>query len=397
MQSYNGGLIPLVQLMLIIFIAKVFGGVARRYRQPEVLGELAAGIILGPSILGLITKQPFFELLAEFGLILLLFEVGLETDVRTLMRTSRSSLLIALGGAFVPLLLGYYLGLALGYSPFVSMFLGATFTATSVGISIRVFSDIGKLQTEEAKTILGAAVYDDIIGLLLLSILFGLQAHDVYAFYDVVRITLYSTIFLGVSLMLGAKIFPKVMRYLAHLPSRGIHLASALMLGLLSSYISINIGLSSIVGAFIAGVLLAESPEKDKIRRDLAPLSYIIVPIFFILIGVAVDIKFTFRLLVITIIVVALAVIGKFLGSGLGAYVSKFNRYQIPIIGAAMIPRGEVGLIFAKQGFQSGIYDPDLYSALITMAIVTTLIAPPILRRLYMKQKPEMKVILTHK
>lgn len=392
MQSY-GGLIPLVQLMLIIFIAKVLGGIARRYRQPEVLGELVAGIILGPSVLGFLTDQPFFELLAEFGLILLLFEVGLETDVRTLMRTSRSSLLIALGGALVPLFLGYYLGLMLGYGHFASMFLGATFTATSVGISIRVFSDLGKLQTEEAKAILGAAVYDDIIGLLLLSILFGLQVHGVYAFYEVIRVIFYSVIFLVVSLMLGTKIFPRVMKYLTRIPSRGIHLASALMLGLLASYISINIGLSSIVGAFIAGVLLAESPEKDKIRGDLASLSHIIVPIFFILIGAAVNIKFTPQLLTITIIVVALAIVGKLLGSGLGAYLGKFRRYQIPIIGVAMIPRGEVGLIFAKQGFQSGIYDPNLYSALIVMAIATTIVAPPAIRKLYIKQKAKKRAV----
>lgn len=377
--------ILLFQLMIILLAAKFFGEVFKRIGQPEVLGELLAGIFLGPSVLNLISHHQLLVFLAEFGVIILLFEVGLQTDVRTLFQIGRKSAIIAAGGVLLPFLLGYWFGLVLGLSEFVAVFLGATFTATSVGISVRVLSDIGKLDTLEAKTVLGTAIYDDIAGLLLLTILFGLQIHGSLKLLDVVGTIFFSIIFLGASLMLGTRVIPRVIEPIAKMRVRGGLLTFAISLGIFLSFLARAAGLAPIIGAFLAGLLLAETRRKEDIIRDLTPLGHFIVPIFFILMGISVNVRSIVELLPLGLVFIFIACVGKLLGCGVTAYFSGFRKSQALVIGVSMIPRGEVGLIFARHGLNTGLLGFELYALIVLMTIGTTLVAPAAIRRIYQK------------
>ena len=387
----EGGVFTLLlQLVLVLFVAKICSAVLYHFGQPEVLGEIIAGIILGPSILNILRPNIVFEFIAEFGVILLLFEVGLETDLRTLIGVGRGLGLIALGDILLPFALGTLMGYALRLGHFASLYLGAVFTATSIGVSVRVLSDLDHMDAPESRAVLCTAICDDIVSMLLIAILFGLLETGSLKPLIILRTVLTSTAFIILTLLLGSKALPRLMTALTRIPMRGTLLSFALFLGISTAYIAKLIGLAPIMGAFIAGMLLAESKEKEIIIDDLTPLSHVLTPMFFVLIGAAVDVRSITHLLPLALLFILVAIASKTLGCGSTSLLAGFKGSQALIIGLSMIPRGEVGLILARKGVEAGIIDQNLYALIVFMVLGTTLAAPLLLRFLIRREEEQL-------
>jgi Kef-type K+ transport system membrane component KefB len=367
-----------------------------------VLGELVAGVVLGNvSLLGVpwfrsYTANPSIEVLAQLGVLILLFEVGLESTVRDMMRVGRTALFVAVLGVVTPFALGWGVGAVLmpDHSRYVHAFLGATLTATSVGITARVLSDLGKSRSPEARVILGAAVIDDVLGLVILAIVGGaIQAADRgdALAYGLVGATLLKALaFLGGALALGVTVSPRLFRVAARLRGRGVLLATALVFCFLLSYLAAAIGLAPIVGAYAAGLILEDvhwrkftERGEHQLEELIRPVATLLVPLFFVLMGMRVELTAFGRVEVLGLAVVltAAAVVGK-QACSLGAFRSNLDRLSI---GIGMIPRGEVGLIFASIGAGltiagERIIDEGIFSAIVIMVIVTTMATPPALK-----------------
>jgi len=389
----------LIQLALLLGAAKVAGWVATRAGQPAVLGEIAIGIVLGNlSLLGFhgldgMKTDPILAILATLGVILLLFEVGLQSTVEEMLQVGPSSVLVATLGVVAPFALGWLAGswLLPEQSTLVHAFLGAVLTATSVGITARVLKDLDRANTLEAKIILGAAVFDDVLGLVILAALTGIisaanAGSAGISALTVLWISLKALGFLAAAILLGHWLTPVLLRLASRVRVAGMLLTSGLVFCFLLAYLGTLAGLSPIVGAFAAGLVLEtahfedfeESPD-TSIESLLTPISTFLVPIFFVLTGVKVELRsFAHSEVVLLALVLTLvAWIGKQVCS-LGALERGVNRLAI---GLGMVPRGEVGLIFANVGAAltlggQPVISPATYSAVVLMVIVTTLVTP---------------------
>lgn len=399
-----GSSLPVVlgALTIMLAVAKLGGDLATRARQPAVLGELLAGVLLGN--LGLVglpaldawKANPTLDVLAQIGVILLLFEVGLESTVRDMLKVGLSAVLVAMLGVVIPFALGWGVGglLLPGELWYAHAFLGATLTATSVGITARVLQDLGKSTTPEARVILGAAVVDDVLGLVILAVLSGLiaaaNAGTPMAVGSVGLIVAKAILFLGGALALGQFVSPQLFGLASRLRGRGILLTTALIFCFALSALAAVIGLAPIVGAYAAGLILedvhyrslAERGER-QLKELLQPIGTFLVPLFFVLMGMRVDLTAFGEsgILALAALLTVAAIAGKQV-CGLGAVGGRLDRLTI---GIGMIPRGEVGLIFANIGLGltvAGIpvVDRSAYSAIVIMVIVTTLVTPPALR-----------------
>jgi Kef-type K+ transport system membrane component KefB len=397
----------LVGLACILIVAKLGGELFERIGQPAVLGELIGGIILGNlALVGFMGSEPLktnevIGALAEMGVIILLFEVGLESDLKEMLEVGWSSLLVALLGVIAPFFLGW--AVAAYFIPdesrLVHIFIGATLCATSVGITARVFKDLGKLATREARIILGAAVIDDVMGLVILAIVAGaIKATATGAALSIVDIGLISAKAVGFligAIALGHFVVPRLLRGAGRLESRGVLLTLAVSFCLFLSWVAAKVGLAAIVGAFAAGLVLDEvhyKPKRARKERELQnllhPVSAVLVPVFFVLMGMKVDLRFfaQFNLLGFALTLTLAAVMGKQICAA-GVLERGVNRLAI---GLGMIPRGEVGLIFAgigatlmlpnANGVNEPVIGPATFGALVIMVIVTTLVTPPALK-----------------
>ncbi len=402
------------ELFIIFVSAKVVAEIFERLKLPVVIGELGAGILIGPTMLGWIGKESqlvteFFgkqahlapeaarevgleanslilNVLAEIGVIVLLFSVGLETNLPALLKLGGRAISVATLGVIFPFVLGVGYTLWLGYRNDESFFIGAALVATSVGITARVLSDLGRLQTVEARIILGAAVADDVLGILIVSLVLGISRQGVSAL-ELISLALTSFLFIG--LVVGVGVLG-VRRFSIHFERLHIHnpaftISLAVCLGLAAA--AAQIGLAAIIGAFLAGLIFSETREREQLIQAIQPIYQLLVPIFFIVTGSKVDL-FNIgnsSVLGLTVVIIGLAIIGKLIGCGLGAW--GMGRRSIAIIGVGMIPRGEVGLIVATLGLSTGIFTAanGLYSTVVFMSIVTTLVVPPFLKLLYGK------------
>jgi len=390
---------PVVLALTIILVAAKLGGeLAVRLGQPAVLGELVVGVLLGNlglvgySGLDHLWADPAIDMLARLGVLVLLFEVGLESTVGQMLKVGMRSLLVASLGVVTPFALGWAVGAWLlpGHSVYVHAFLGATLCATSVGITARVLKDLGRAQTQEARIILGAAVLDDVMGLVVLAVVTGMiGAADrgaPFSLASVATIVLKATGFLVVSLLLGVRFSPKLFHFASKLHARGVLLALGLALCFLLSWLADLVGLAPIVGAFAAGLILEDVHYRDFVDRGehpledlIQPISAFLAPIFFVLMGLRTDLRF-FALpgtMGLAGALVLAAVLGK-QACSLGAWGRGVDRLTV---GLGMIPRGEVGLIFANVGVGltlggQPIIDRAIFSAVVVMVIVTTLITP---------------------
>ena len=389
-------------LAVILATAKLGGDLATRLGQPAVLGELVVGIVLGNlPLFGIgwvegFEGDPAVDMLARLGVVILLFEIGLESTVRDMMRVGVPSLMVAVLGVVTPFALGWGVGAWLlpDKSTYVHVFLGATLTATSVGITARVLQDLGRSQAREARVILGAAVIDDVLGLVVLAVVSALIVaadRGVEMSYGAVAwLTVKALGFLAVALALGVRVSPKLFGLAFRLRGRGVLLAASLVFCFLLAYLAAAVGLAPIVGAYAAGLILEDVHTRDFVARgevqleDLVrPSSQFLVPVFFVLMGMRVELLAFARLDVIGLAaaLTAAAIIGK-QACALGVLRTGIDGLSV---GLGMIPRGEVGLIFASVGAAltlggQRVVDEGIFSAVVIMVVVTTLVTPPALK-----------------
>ena len=387
MDAMHGLDVPLFlgQLLAILVSAKLFGELAERLGQPAVLGELVGGVVLGTGLVSFFRPDhPTLALLSEVGVVLLLFETGVNSDLDQLLGAGPTSLAVAAVGIVLPFVLGFGLMLALGRGVMEAAFVGAALTATSVGITARVLSDMGKLASIEAQIVLGAAVIDDVLGIVILSAVSSLALAGEFDWLRLGRTTILSAAFLAAALWAGPRVSELLVGVVRRMRVRGALVAAALGFAFALALAAHAMGTAMIVGAFTAGLLLARTDKKEDIDETIRPVVDVFAPVFFVLVGAKVDladfdpfVAVNRPTLAIAILLTLAAVVGK-LASGLA--VTKRGVRRLPV-GLGMIPRGEVGLIFAQVGLASGAIDGALYGAVVLMVLATTFIAPPLLKR----------------
>lgn len=390
----------LIQLALILFSARVFGEIASYFQIPTVIGELIAGIFIGPSFLGLIELSTTMHLLAQIGIILLLFEVGLETDIGRLASSGTKALLVAVGGVILPFLSGLFVSYYLfNFNLLASLFIGSTLTATSIGITLRVLRDLKKQNSHEAQIIIGAAVLDDIIGIILLSMLYEFSSSGVINFWNAGKVLVFITLFFLISPIAAKWVSQTIKKWEERSDIPGLLPTTIVSLILLFAWMAYQFGAPELLGGFAAGLALSrrfffpfapfiqEAPEfSQRVEEQIKPIVHLFTPIFFVAIGLSLNLKTidwdsTFIWL-LTGSLFFVAIIGKMLS---GFLLIKEKSKTQWIIGTAMIPRGEVGLIFANVGLTAGVLRNDVYASIIIVITLTTLLAPLALRYMYGK------------
>ncbi len=388
----------LIQLVLILFTARILGEIASFFHIPAVIGEIAAGILIGPSLLGLVEINTPIHLLAQIGIILLLFEVGIETDVARLSSAGIHSLVVAIGGVVFPFILGFFLSYSIfHFSLLASLFIGSTLTATSIGITLRVLRDLKKQNTHESQIIIGAAVIDDIIGIVLLALLYEFSISGSVNFWNAAKVLLFIILFFLIAPIAAKLVTLTIKKWDEKSNIPGLLPTTIVSLILLFAWIAQFLGAPELLGGFAAGLALSRQfffpfaaflhhshQFSQKVEDQMKPIIHLFTPIFFVAIGLSLNLKvlnmssgwlwgFSGLLLLV-------AIIGK-LGSGFLLW--KQEKATRWIVGSAMIPRGEVGLIFASVGLSSGVLSNDIYAALIIVIALTTLLAPFSLKWLY--------------
>lgn len=377
----------LLGLIVVWLAAKLAGEAMERLGQTAVLGELLAGVVVGPGVLGLVQESVVLHALAEIGVIVLLFEIGLESDLDELLRAGLQATAVAVVGVVMPFLLGYALASFWGKPPLVAVFVGATLTATSVGITARVLADLDRLKDPAARVILGAAVVDDVIGLVLLALVSGLAQTGAVSAATAGVIFLKALAFLFIAISLGIRFAPTLVTWAGRLRARGTLIVYAVLFCVLLAAIAERVGLATIIGAFAAGLVLAKTERRAHIEEQIRPVADLFVPIFFVTIGMKVQ-PATLNpfapggSLALAVLLTGVAVLSK-LAAGLAVYTRGVRRWAVAV---GMIPRGEVGLIFAGVGLVSGAIEAGLYAALVTMAMATTLVVPPWLKAVYRRR-----------
>ena len=366
-------------LAIVLVIAKLASELCERIGIPAVLGEIVAGILIGPSALGFVEPSDALRILAEVGVIVLLAEVGLEMDLDELRRVGRSSFLVAILGVAIPMSSGIITGEVLGETLNASLFLGAALAATSVGITARVFGDLKALASTEARIVLGAAVADDVLGLIILTVVTRVVEQG-----SIDAVGLLSTIGLAVGFLIvagavGLLLLPKIMKWI------GKRASSPATVGVVAAGVTFAFSaaasgakLAPIIGAFVAGTALARTDHHDRIARDFAVVGSIFIPVFFMQIGIDTDVTkfFNGHVLLVAAILSVIAVGGKMIAA-VGAFGTNTDKLMI---GIGMVPRGEVGLIFASIGVSVGVFNDDLYAVVLLVVLITTVLTPPLLR-----------------
>ena len=366
---------------------KLLAEIAERMGQPGVLGELAAGVLLGPSLLNLVHPDELVIGLAEIGAIFLLFTVGLETKPAELLALGGTATLVAILGVLFPFLFGFAYMKMVSQNSVESVFVGAAMVATSVGITARVLGDLNVLATRAARVILAAAVLDDILGLLVLAVASGLSQGRINTLQLAITAS-EAAAFAVVMIFFASRFIGRFQTHVAKLRARNSAFILAVLMCLGLSLASVYIGMAAIVGAFLAGLALAERSEVWKLRENAHPLSEFLAPFFFVLLGVQVNVRAlaTPGLIGLATVICVLAILGKLLGCGLGAI--RLGKKDALRIGVGMIPRGEVGLIVAGIGLALHTISDAVYAVVLLMSIVTTVAAPPALRILMRKADP---------
>lgn len=382
-------------ISIILFSAKIAGYISVRLGQPSVLGELIVGILLGPSLLNLL-DLPFIEHsmaetiveFSEFGVLLLMFIAGLELHFGEMQRNIRVAASAGFLGVLFPVLLGWGAGRLLGMDQSVSMFLGLTLGATSVSISAQTLIELKVLRSRVGLSLLGAAVFDDILIILFLSVFLAVQAGGGTS-AGILIIILRMILFIVFSILFGLWALPWLIRKISRLPiSQGLLTISLIVMFVYGIAAELFGGMAAITGAFLAGLMLGRCPEKERIEAGAHALAYsLFVPIFFVNIGLSINLReFAFESLLMTLVIIVVAVVGKWLGAGWGARLGGLVGIEAIQLGAGMISRGEVGLIVADVGIREGLILDSEFSAIVMMVLVTTLITPPILRALFAKK-----------
>lgn len=383
----------LKDLAIIVVFAKVFGLIARKLKAPQVVGEIIAGLVVGPSVLGIVKLNQFLDICAGLGVVLLMFSAGLGTNLKQLLHTGVRALLIACSGVLVPLIggtllyMGFYGFSAIGTPQFfTAVFIGVIMTATSVSITVETLKELGKLKTELGTTILSAAIIDDVIGILVLTFVIGFKNPDSNPGF----VALSTVAFFALSVVLGFviykafKIIDKRWPHTRRIPI----LALALCFGL--SYVAEKyFGIADITGAYVAGIILSKLHDSDYIEEKMDINSYMIFgPIFFASIGLKTEISgFTWELLLFSLAFVAVALVSKIIGCGAMSRLCGFKGRETLKVGVGMMTRGEVALIVAQRGLTEGMIGSQYFTSVILLIIVSSILTPIILKLLYARDE----------
>jgi Kef-type K+ transport system membrane component KefB len=370
----------LATLAAIIIGTKLLGEAAQRLGQPAVLGELVAGVLLGGSVLGLVDPQaPVIHAMAELGVLVLLFQIGLHTDLQAMRRVGAAAATVGAVGVVLPFAGGLLASWAFGLPPLAAIVAATALTATSIGISARILGDLRRLHTPEGQVVLGAAILDDVVGLVILTVVGGLVAGSEVTALGVARTAGTAVGFIALALVAGGFVVPRLFRRLAMIRSPGTLGLLALAFALALAWLADSSGSAMIMGAFAAGLILHPTPHREDIERSMTSIGSFFVPVFFASVGAAVDLRAIASPMALGVggALIAVGVAGKIL-AGYAPWWFEGNKL---LIGVAMVPRGEVGLIFAQMGLSSGAIPAPVFGALMLMVVVTTLVTPPLLAR----------------
>jgi Kef-type K+ transport system membrane component KefB len=372
----------LLQLLLIFVAAKVAGELFERLRLPSVVGEILAGITLGPYALGWIQLSDTIDTIAELGVIFVLFHAGLETSPQDLIHVGRKALQVTTLGMVPPFLLGFAYIKASGGTTQEAIFVAAAMVATSVGIAARVLGDLNLLSTRTAKIILGAAVFDDILGMVVLAVVAGVASDGKFHWLHLGVLTVEAVAFAWFMILVAPHVVRRMQPRMDQLSQQNASLIVALAICLFLSWLSVKIGMAAIVGAFFAGLMLADYAPQWNLLPRVGGTTEFLAPYFFFAVGARLNVKlFSGKVLTAAIIISLLAIISKLVGCGLPLW---REGWRMALgVGVGMVPRGEVALIVALVGLQSRILGSASYAVVVFMTGVTTLIAPPLLRVLF--------------
>ena len=387
MESYK----YLLYIALILISTKILGLLTRRIQLPQVVGALIAGLLLGPACFGVLQETDFIKNIAEIGVIVLMFAAGLETDVQELKKTGLASFIIALLGVIVPLIGGYFV--ATIYNPITdqqtmlqNIFVGVVLTATSVSITVETLKELGKLSTKTGNAILGAALIDDVLGIIALTVISSFAGSDVSLWVILLKI-LGFFIFCGVVAFLFIKfVNPWINKYKKDL-RRFVILAFAFCL-LMSFAAEYFFCVSDITGAFVAGLILSNNKKTSYMLNRFDTVSYVLLsPVFFASVGLKVTFSnMSATVVVLTVLLLVVAVLSKMIGCGLGAKICKYTNLQSVKIGIGMISRGEVALIVATKGMSMGLMKDEFFAPLVLVVVATTIVTPILLKLAYKYQ-----------
>ncbi|MBP3040300.1 cation:proton antiporter [Bacillaceae bacterium Marseille-Q3522] len=379
-----------IQLAIIIICTKFAGDISVRLGQPSVLGKLIIGVIIGPALLGWIDNGEVIEALSHLGVLFLMFIAGLETDLNELNKNRNASIAAAVGGVILPLLGGYFAGLAFGFEINDALFLGLLLSATSVSISVQTFKDMGQLNSRESTTVLGAAILDDILVVVALAFMMSFFSGEAVSISSVIGKKL---IFFAIIILLAWKVIPFVMKKLAALKITEPVMSVAVVFCLLFAYIAEYFGVAGIIGSFAAGIGISQTDFKKEVERKIEPIAYtLFVPVFFVSIGLSVSFEgIGIEQIILIVVLSIIAILTKWIGSGFGARMTGFNTLSSLTIGAGMVSRGEVALILASLGLSSGLLAEQYFTAIIIVVIVTTIFSPPLLKFMITKKASSQK------
>ena len=402
---------------LILLAARIGGELFERYlKQPPVLGELIAGIIISPFALGGLIHDPIIlnfatvqgafglhefnvmEVISEIAVVVLLFVAGVETNVGAFLKQGKTGALVAVGGVILPFVFGYFITMWLAPEMGIAgwLFMGAVLTATSIGLTVRILMEMGKLQTQAGTTILVGAVIDDIIGIVILSIAvgissaakFGGELNVAHVCLDALKIGAIGFAVWFALLIIGVRFNKYISRFLLN-PFRksGTIPIFALIIGFIIAYLVTLVGLHPVVGAYVAGLMFAATGEREDILDKTRPIMLFLAPFFFCYLGMQVDTRLLWGGAIIAIILIVVAVLGKAIGCYIPArFAGKMSHTESMIVGIGMVPRGEVGLIIAGAGLLAGAISRDLFGAAVAVSVITTLITPAMLKPFFKKQ-----------
>lgn len=378
----------ILYLALIIIFTKAAGHLSVKLGQPSVLGKLIAGILLGPALLGWIQPDDFISHFSEIGVLLLMFIAGLETDLDQLRQNWKAAFAVAIGGIILPFIGGYAIAAAFGMSNAEALFLGLLLCATSVSISVQTLKEMNQLGSKEGTTILGAAVVDDVVVVIMLAVMMSmLGAGDLVSIPMLIgKKLLFFIVVIAVSLW----IIPPFMKLISRFKVTESVVSAALIACFAFSYFAEEMGVAGIIGAFAAGIAISQTAFKHQVETKIEPIAYaLFVPVFFVSIGLNITFEGIGSQLWFILVLSIIAVLTKLFGAGVGARLSGFDNHSSLAIGAGMISRGEVALIIAASGLESGLLLPQYFTSVVMVVIVTTLVTPPMLKVIFPKEKQE--------
>ncbi|WP_199615019.1 cation:proton antiporter [Paenibacillus alkalitolerans] len=374
------------ELAIILLASKIAGDISAKLGQPSVLGKLLIGIVLGPTVLGVVTNTEILHEISQIGVILLMFIAGLETDTEEFKRTGKASAYVGAFGLVVPFSLGFLAGIVLGLPQIESLFLGLLLSATSVSISVQALKEMGKLKSREGTTILGAAVIDDIVVIIALAFIMSFAGGEV----NLGIVVLKKVVFFAVAILLAWKAVPWVLKKFAPMRVSEAVISAALIICFVYAYFAEYTGVAAIIGAYIAGVAISLTEYKHEVFEKVETISYsIFVPVFFTSIGVTAELIGITKNVGLIVTLSILAILTKLVGSAIGAKLAGFDRWNSLGVGAAMVSRGEVALIIAAIGLESNLLSKDLFAVIVIVVLITTIVTPPLMKVFFNKAKNE--------